>query len=131
LSALLTLPLCHAALLRLISLLQLQHHFPAGTSREAQATAIQRLRSVKCACLCLALKIADSMHARGLLVYMLGQVTGLRVTAAEAAEVEAWVLQQLDWRLGPFYAEQGGAEWAVDGEGLLWAQAVGTCWDSE
>jgi hypothetical protein len=67
----------------------------------------------------------------GLLTYMLGQVTGLMVAAAEAAEVEGWVLQQLEWRLGPFYEEQGDAEWAADGEGLLWAQAVGTCWDCE
>jgi hypothetical protein len=111
--------------------LQLQQRFSSRTSREDQATAVQRLRCVKCACLYLALKIADSIHARGLLTYMLGQVTSLRVAAAEAAEVEGWVLRQLDWRLGPFHAEQGDAEWAVDGEKLLWAQAVGTCWDSE
>ncbi|WIA18456.1 hypothetical protein OEZ85_009914 [Tetradesmus obliquus] len=110
---------------------KLQRRFPSHTSAAEQAAAIQRLRSVKCTCLYLALKVADSVHARGLLAYMLGQVTGVRPAAAEAAALEGWVLQQLGWRLGPFFAEQEDAEWAETGEGKVWAQAVGTCWDCE
>lgn len=111
--------------------MQLQRRFPSHTSAAEQAAAIQRLRSVKCTCLYLALKVADSVHARGLLAYILGQVTGVRPAAAEAAALEGWVLQQLGWRLGPFFAEQEDAEWAATGEGKVWAQAVGTCWDCE
>jgi hypothetical protein len=77
--------------------LQLQRRFPSTASPTDQAAAITRLRTVKCTCLYLALKVADSMHAWGLLSYMLGQVTGVRPAAADAAELEGWVLQQLDW----------------------------------
>jgi hypothetical protein len=111
--------------------LQLQHCFPSHISSTDQAAAIQRLRIIKCTCLYLALKVADSIHARGLLSYMIGQVTGARPAAADAAALEVWVLQQLGWRLGPFYAEQEDAQWEVTGEGRLWAQAVGSCWDAE
>jgi hypothetical protein len=64
------------------------------------------LRSILFTCLFLALKLADQLHARGLLPYMLTAIAG-GVTASneEALEIEARCLEGLEWRLGPYFAE--------------------------
>jgi hypothetical protein len=51
--------------------------------------------------------VADQVHALGLLRYMLTSLTQGRyaVSAKQAADVEARCLAGLDWRLGPYFAE--------------------------
>jgi hypothetical protein len=61
----------------------------------------------------LATKVADQVHAYGLLRFMLSALTGQRraVSLEDAAEVEMRCLEGLGWRLGPHFenSEAGGA----------------------
>jgi hypothetical protein len=69
------------------------------------------VQSIQCTCLHLAAKVADHLHGQGLLCYMLTTLTkatssdGAAVTARQAALVEERCLTGLDWRLGPYFAE--------------------------
>jgi hypothetical protein len=69
------------------------------------------VQSIQCTCLYLAAKVADHLHGRGLLCYMLTTLTkttssnDAAVTARQAALVEERCLLGLDWRLGPYFAE--------------------------
>ena len=65
------------------------------------------LQSIQCTCLYLAAKMADQLHGRGLLPYMLTTLTKSTnaVTARQAALVEQMCLTGLNWRLGPYFAE--------------------------
>jgi hypothetical protein len=66
------------------------------------------LRCTQFTCIFLATKIADQVHAAGLLCYMLSALTGQRhpVGLHEAAEVEMQCLEGLGWRLGPYFQEE-------------------------
>ncbi|KAF8059657.1 hypothetical protein HT031_005065 [Scenedesmus sp. PABB004] len=87
------------------------------------ASTLATLRSVQFTCLFLATKVADQVHALGLLRFMLTQLShnGAVVSAAQAADVEARCLDALGWRLGPFFIED-----ALTGDDEeLWAEAMG------
>jgi hypothetical protein len=62
---------------------------------------------VQFTCLFLATKVADQVHALGLLRFMLTNLShnGAVVTMQQAANVEARCLEALEWRLGPFFSE--------------------------
>ncbi len=65
------------------------------------------LRSAQFTCIFVATKIADQVHAYGLLRFMLSALSGSRcsVSQEQAAEVELRCLQGLGWRLGPYFLE--------------------------
>ena len=65
------------------------------------------LQSIQLTCIFLASKMADQVHAMGLLRCMLTALTRGKyaVTARQAADVEERCLISLDWRLGPYFAE--------------------------
>jgi hypothetical protein len=65
------------------------------------------LQSILLTCLFLAAKMSDQVHALGLLRCMLTGLTQGKyaVTARQAADVEERCLITLDWRLGPYFAE--------------------------
>eukprot|EP00879_Flechtneria_rotunda_P000325 GHRR01000416.1.p1 GENE.GHRR01000416.1~~GHRR01000416.1.p1 ORF type:complete len:774 (+),score=329.60 GHRR01000416.1:521-2842(+) len=95
------------------------------TGNDAIAT-LATLRSVQFTCLFLATKVADQVHALGLLRFMLTNLShnGDIVSMQQAADVEARCLDALGWRLGPFFLEdelQGNDE-------ILWAEGMGH-WD--
>lgn len=65
------------------------------------------------------------VHALGLLRFMLTSLNGVNgpsVGLAQAAEVEAGCLDFLDWRLGPFFAEDDDLSSTDE---RLWAGAMG------
>ncbi|KAF8059153.1 hypothetical protein HT031_005325 [Scenedesmus sp. PABB004] len=81
----------------------------------------QLLRMVQITCLFLALKVADTQHALGLLRFCLSQLAGgVPVSRGYAEDMEATVLRALGWRLGPYFAEDDLA--GNDEE--AWAEAV-------
>eukprot|EP00879_Flechtneria_rotunda_P001555 GHRR01001714.1.p1 GENE.GHRR01001714.1~~GHRR01001714.1.p1 ORF type:complete len:571 (+),score=179.62 GHRR01001714.1:372-2084(+) len=92
------------------------------TGEDAQA-ACATLRSIQFTCLFIALKVADSMHALGLLRYMLTQLshTGQVVSLQQAADVEARCLDALDWRLGPYFFEDD----LLGNDEELWLEGMG------
>jgi hypothetical protein len=106
-------------------LLQPNEMPPRLSGPEAVAT-LATLRSVQFTCLFLATKVADQVHALGLLRFMLTNLShnGAVVTMQQAANVEARCLEALEWRLGPFFSED---ELCGDDE-ALWAECMGH-WD--
>lgn len=111
-------------LLLLLSLLQqAQTCIQGPISREDVAL----LRSIKCVCLFLALKVADTVHAQNLLSFMISQVTGSPMRSLHNVDsLEVEVLRSLGWRMGPFFAED---ELQPGLEERLWTEAVVQCWD--
>eukprot|EP00775_Hariotina_reticulata_P002256 gene2256-2568_t len=84
---------------------------PQLSGPEAEAT-LSTLRTIQITCVYLALKVADKVHALGLLKYMLSQLGQgqAAVSSAAAASIEAKCLDVLDWRLGPFFSEDDNLE---------------------
>lgn len=73
---------------------------------DAEAYSLENtLRSTQFTCIFLATKIADQVHAYGLLRFMLSALTGQRhaVSLEQAADVELRCLEGLGWRLGPYF----------------------------
>ncbi|KAI8462800.1 MAG: hypothetical protein J3K34DRAFT_498165 [Monoraphidium minutum] len=66
------------------------------------------LRSAQFTCVFLATKVADQVHAYGLLCSMLTSFTAQRAPATleQAAEVELACLAALGWWLGPYFGEE-------------------------
>lgn len=92
---------------------------------DAVAT-LATLRSVQFTCLFLATKVADQVHALGLLRFILTNLShnGAVVSLQQALNVEAGCLDVLEWRLGPFFLED-----KLSGEDEeLWAESMGH-WD--
>jgi len=77
---------------------------PAAEAASLEAS----LRSTQFTCIFLATKIADQVHAYGLLCYVLSALTGQRrpVSLQQAGDVELRCLEGLGWRLGPFFGEE-------------------------
>eukprot|EP00775_Hariotina_reticulata_P003812 gene3812-4069_t len=96
---------------------------PKLTGREA-AACLATLRSVLFTCLFLATKIADQIHAMGLLRFMLCQLSHGRgnVTLQQAAILEAQCLVTLDWRLGPYFMDDS----LHGNDETAWAAAMGS-----
>ena len=72
----------------------------------AEAAAVgATLRSAQFACIFLATKVADQVHAFGLLRFVLSTLSGrgCSISLEQAAEVELRCLKGLGWRLGPFF----------------------------
>ena len=71
------------------------------------AVAESTLHSIQFTCIFLAAKVADQVHAMGLLCYMLSSLAGgkFKVTLTQAMDVEERCLAGLDWRMGPYFAE--------------------------
>ncbi|KAF6252535.1 hypothetical protein COO60DRAFT_1463630 [Scenedesmus sp. NREL 46B-D3] len=113
-------------LARLPQLAEAPAEVPLRLSGPEAVATLATLRSVQFTCLFIALKVADQVHALGLLRFMLTNLShnGAVVTMQQAANVEARCLEALDWRLGPFFAED---ELAGDDE-ALWAECMGH-WD--
>jgi hypothetical protein len=76
------------------------------------------MRSIQVTCLYVALKVADQVHALGLLRFMLTAIGGNvnPVPLGDAELVEARLLDGLGWRLGPFFAEDDLDELGFDGD---------------
>ncbi|WIA41973.1 hypothetical protein OEZ86_009276 [Tetradesmus obliquus] len=105
---------------------ELPHEMPPRLSGPEAVATLATLRSVQFTCLFLATKVADQVHALGLLRFMLTNLShnGAVVTLQQAANVEARCLEALEWRLGPFFSED---ELSGDDE-ALWAECMGH-WD--
>ncbi len=73
----------------------------------AQQAADSALRSIQFTCIVLATKAVDQIHALGLLRFMLCALSNGRVmmSPAAVAEVEMRCLKGLQWRLGPYFAD--------------------------
>lgn len=99
---------------------------PRELNSTETAATLATLRSVQFTCLFLATKVADQIHALGLLRFMLTNLShnSAVVTLQQASDVEARCLDALEWRLGPFYIED---ELTGDDE-ELWAGSMGH-WD--
>lgn len=82
--------------------------------RHVEAT----MRSIQVTCLYVALKVADQVHALGLLRFMLTAIGGNvhPVPLGDAELVEARLLDGLGWRLGPFFAEDDLDELGFDSD---------------
>jgi hypothetical protein len=89
---------------------------------EAQ-TLENSLRSTQFTCIFLATKIADQVHAYGLLCYVLSALTGQRrpVSLQQAGDVELRCLQGLEWRLGPYFGEDPLGDISAELAGLFCA----------
>ncbi|KAI8472503.1 MAG: hypothetical protein J3K34DRAFT_503504 [Monoraphidium minutum] len=95
---------------------------PVAPAGPAEAEVIERsLRSTQFTCVFLATKIADQVHAYGLLSYMLSALTAQRapVSLAAAADVELRCLEALSWRLGPYFQEDGLGDNSAELVGLF------------
>lgn len=78
----------------------------AATGNVSGTDAETTLRSIQFACVFLACKAADQVHALGLLRYMLSALSGgaSHFSMQQAAAVEERCLVGLQWRLGPWFA---------------------------
>jgi hypothetical protein len=72
---------------------------------DASCTQDSTLQSIQFSCVLLATKMLSNTPGCGMLRFMLSQLYGREVSAAQAAEVEAKCLQGLGWRLGPFFVD--------------------------
>eukprot|EP00879_Flechtneria_rotunda_P008153 GHRR01008540.1.p2 GENE.GHRR01008540.1~~GHRR01008540.1.p2 ORF type:complete len:184 (+),score=49.89 GHRR01008540.1:485-1036(+) len=97
---------------------------PARLFGEDAAATLATLRSIQFTCLFVATKVADQVHALGLLRFMLTNLShnGAVVSLQQAADVEARCLQSLEWRLGPFFTED---EQLHGFNEALWAECMG------